>query len=131
MSIALITGGFMAGAVLAGAQIAGAQDGASSSAAVSTDDSTDPMTVRHGPGETLLTGNTAERVEAAALEEVPNGTVIRVETDAGGAAYEAHVATADGDLITVTFDEDFDVIDTESGFAGGAPLERTWDGSGN
>ena len=38
--------------------------------------------------ETLLTGDTASKVEAAARAKVPTGTIVRVETDAdGNAAY--------------------------------------------
>lgn len=35
-------------------------------------------------------------MEAAALEAVPGGTIIRVETDNEGSAYEAHVQKSDG-----------------------------------
>src|SRR4051794_27908345 len=41
----------------------------------------DPAQVSHGPGETLLTGDTADKVKQAALDEVSGATVIRVETD--------------------------------------------------
>ena len=42
--------------------------------------------------ETLLTGDTAAKVEAAAKAKVPSGTIVRVETDADGhAKYEAHM----------------------------------------
>jgi hypothetical protein len=45
--------------------------------------------------ETPLTGDTLAKVKAAALAEVPNATIVRVETDADGhAAYEAHVVRA-------------------------------------
>jgi hypothetical protein len=44
----------------------------------------------HGPGETLLSGSAASRAKAAALAAVPGAKVIRVESDSGGAAYEAH-----------------------------------------
>jgi uncharacterized membrane protein YkoI len=65
--------------------------------------------------ETLLTGDTASKVEAAAVAKVPNGTVVRVETDADGhAAYEVHMTKADGTPVTVYVDEDFDVVSVES-----------------
>lgn len=39
---------------------------------------------------------------AAAKAKVPNGTIIRVETDAdGNSAYEAHMVKADGTPVTV------------------------------
>ena len=66
--------------------------------------------------ETLLTGDTASKVTAAAEAEVPGGTVIRVETDAdGNALYEAHMTNADGTPVTVYVDKDFNVVSTDSG----------------
>lgn len=76
------------------------------------------------PGETLLTGADAEKVRAAALRAVPGATVVRVETDADGAAYEAHVTTPDGTRARVKFDKDFNVtgVETDEGHGGpGAP----------
>jgi hypothetical protein len=65
--------------------------------------------------ETLLTGDTATKVEAAAKAKVPDGTIVRVETDADGhALYEAHMTKADGTLVTVYVDEDFNVVDVET-----------------
>ncbi len=65
--------------------------------------------------ETLLTGDTASRVEAAAKAKVPNGTIVRVETDAdGNAAYEAHLTKADGTRVTVYVNEQFEVVCVES-----------------
>ena len=65
--------------------------------------------------ETLLTGDTASKVEQAAEAKVPNGTVVRVETDAdGNAAYEAHMTKADGTPVTVYVNEQFEVVSVES-----------------
>jgi hypothetical protein len=79
----------------------------------------DPAKLSHGPGETLLTGATAEKVRTAALAAVPGATVIRVETDSAGAAYEAHLRKADGTEVTVKLDSGGTVTTTQSGF--GAP----------
>jgi hypothetical protein len=49
---------------------------------------------------------------------VPGATVIRVETDADGAVYEAHLKKSDGSMVTVKFDKDFNVTATESGMGG-------------
>ena len=47
--------------------------------------------------ETLLTGDTASKVQAAALAKVSGGTVVRVETDAdGNAALRGAHDKADG-----------------------------------
>ena len=65
--------------------------------------------------ETLLTGDTAAKVEAAAKAKVPNGTIVRVETDAdGNAAYEAHMTKADGTPVTVYVNKQFEVVSVES-----------------
>jgi len=66
--------------------------------------------------ETLLTGDTASKVTAAAEAAVSGGTVIRVETDAdGNALYEAHMTKADGTPTTVYVDKNFNVVSVESG----------------
>ena len=65
--------------------------------------------------ETLLTGDTAAKVKAAAKAKVPNGTIVRVETDADGhAKYEAHVQKADGSQATVYVNDNFEVVGVES-----------------
>ena len=65
--------------------------------------------------ETLLTGDTAAKVEAAAKSKVPNGTIVRVETDADGhAKYEAHMTKADGTPVTVYVNEQFQVVSVET-----------------
>ncbi len=69
----------------------------------------------NGITEEQLTGDTAARVEAAALAANPGATVVRVETDAEGAAYEAHIRKADGTSATVKLDASFTVTGTETG----------------
>jgi uncharacterized membrane protein YkoI len=66
--------------------------------------------------ETVLTGDAASRVTAAAETKVPGATIERVETDADGhAAYEAHMVKADGSRITVYVNKQFEVVGTEDG----------------
>lgn len=79
----------------------------------------------HG-AETALTGDTLEKVKAAALASLGTGaTVVRAETDAeGNAAYEVHATKADGTDVTVYVDESFQVVKTDTtqqGDRGGAP----------
>jgi hypothetical protein len=81
----------------------------------------DPATMDHGPGETLLTGDTAAKVTAAAKAAIPDGTILRVETDNEGAPYEAHVKKADGTIVTLKFDASFNVTSTVDGFGAGGP----------
>ena len=64
----------------------------------------------NGQRETLLTGDTAAKVKAAALAKVPGATVERVETDADhGSPYEAHLRKADGTELEVLVDNSFAV----------------------
>jgi hypothetical protein len=66
--------------------------------------------------ETVLTGDTASKVTAAAEVKVPGATVERVETDADGhAAYEAHMVKSDGSRITVYVNKQFEVVGTQDG----------------
>jgi uncharacterized membrane protein YkoI len=65
-----------------------------------------------GAGETALTGADAEKATAAATAKVPDGTVIRVETDADG-VYEAHVRKSDGTEVEVKMNKDFTVTSVE------------------
>ena len=66
--------------------------------------------------ETLLTGDTAAKVQQVALAKVGSGaTVVRVETDADGhAAYEVHMVKADGTPVTVYVDKSFTVVGVET-----------------
>src|SRR6476661_2749845 len=64
---------------------------------------------RNGKTETLLTGDTAAKVKAAALAKVP-GTVERVETNVDSSApYEAHIKKADGTEVEVQVNSDYTV----------------------
>ena len=72
-----------------------------------------------GMGETPLTGANADSATAAAKAEVPDGTVIRVETDSDG-TYEAHVRKSDGTEVEVKMDKNFKVTSVEE-FQGRGP----------
>ena len=72
-----------------------------------------------GNGETLLTGDTAASVTAAAQAAIPDGTIDRVETDSDGSPYEAHVTKADGTHVVVKVDASFTVTSTEDMPTGG------------
>lgn len=79
----------------------------------------------HGPGqgghqangitESLLTGDTATKVRDAATAAVPGATVQRLENDAEGSSYEAHMVKPDGSRVTVKVDSSFKVTAIESG----------------
>jgi hypothetical protein len=114
------------GAVAAGASaIAGAASNSgttgSQGSSGTTGQRSDPATLKHGPGETLLTDGNASKVKQAALDKVPGATVLRVETDAQGSAYEAHLQKSDGSEVTVKVNKQFEATDVESGFGAGGP----------
>jgi ABC-type transport system substrate-binding protein len=69
----------------------------------------------NGITETLLTGDTATKVKDAALAAVPGATIERVENDAEGATYEAHIVKSDGSQATVKLDGSFRVTGVEAG----------------
>jgi hypothetical protein len=124
----MLATGLVAGGILAGSHVAGAATNSSAGSASATASTSqaapsgmDPAKVAHGPGETLLTGTTASKVKAAAQAAVPGATIIRVESDSEGSAYEAHMQKADGSFVTVKLDKSFNVTDTISGFGAGAP----------
>jgi hypothetical protein len=66
------------------------------------------------PDEHLLSGETANKVRAAALARYPGATVLRVETDSDG-VYEAHLTTTGGQRVTVEVDKSFKVTGEEAG----------------
>jgi uncharacterized membrane protein YkoI len=73
-----------------------------------------------GPKQEALTGDTAAKVKAAALEKVPGGTVLRTEKGGpGDAAYHAHVRKSDGTEVTVLVDSSFEATSVETRPAGG------------
>jgi uncharacterized membrane protein YkoI len=114
----------LAALALGGSAIAGAASNdnaastSSSAAATTQDDSGNSRGAFGGqrPDETLLTGDDASKVSAAALARFPGGTIERVETDAdGNAKYESHMTKADGSRVTVYVNADFEVVSVESG----------------
>jgi uncharacterized membrane protein YkoI len=103
-----LIGAFAAG----GASLAGAATKAKSS---STSQSGDPRLA-----QTQLTGDTADKVKAAALDKVPGGTVLRVESGGpSGSAYHAHVRKADGTEVVVLVNANFEATSVQTRPAGG------------
>ena len=67
---------------------------------------------RPGRGETALTGETKEKVEAAVLAKYPGATIVRTETNRDSSApYESHIKTTDGKELEVLVSKDFEVVD--------------------
>jgi hypothetical protein len=73
----------------------------------------------NGKTEEILTGDTATKVEAAVKADQPDATIERMETDADGATYEAHITKADGTHATVLLDANFAVTATQDQGQGG------------
>jgi hypothetical protein len=106
--------------------IASAASGSSAATTTTTPAQTAPAPRSHDGGprgwggqrsdETLLTGDTAAKVKAAAVAKVGSGaTVDRVETDAdGNAKYEVHYTAADGSFGTVYVDASYGVVSVET-----------------
>jgi len=65
-----------------------------------------------GGGETALTGETKQKVEAAVLAKYPGATIVRTETNRDSSApYESHIETSDGKQLEVLVNKDFEVVD--------------------
>jgi hypothetical protein len=115
----------LAGVVAVGALTAAALPAQAESATGSTGTSTtapDPSQGGHnanGITEAILTGDDAAKVQAAVEAAYPDATIERMETDAEGAAFEAHIVQADGTDATVKFDASYTITGTETGHGGG------------
>jgi hypothetical protein len=112
---ASLTGGALGATFLS---TAGAAESTTSTTGASTTAASDPSQgghVANGITETLLTGDVATNVTAAAKAAVSGATVDRVENDAEGATYEAHMTKADGSKVTVKINADFSVASIEDG----------------
>jgi hypothetical protein len=151
-SVALLSAGLLVGGAAAGALVVSAAHAAaepSLTAASSGSSSTEGPSAegrRFAPDqgstpvrgdEKAVSADVAAKLKAAALKSVPGGTVFRVETDAGDAAYEAHVKKSDGSFVTVKFDKSYAVTAVEDGMGKGDPQSggrhgghRSSDGSG-
>ena len=117
---ATIAGGAVGASAVGSAQAQTGSSSSSSSTTAPTDSGTapDPRQGGHtanGITETVLTGDTATKATAAAQAAVPGATIDRVENDAEGATYEAHMTKSDGSKVTVKINADFSVASIEDG----------------
>jgi uncharacterized membrane protein YkoI len=126
LAAAALTGGALGASLVNGTASAQTADPSSSTTAPATGSSSAPAApanpdpskgghTANGVTEELLTGDTATKVTTAAQAAVPGATIDRVETDAEGAAYEAHMTKADGSHVTVKVNADFSVASIEAG----------------
>lgn len=113
---AAITGGAVGASVIGTAQAQTSSTSSSASSSTAPDADHGPHTA-NGITETALTGDDLAKATAAAQAAVPGATIERVETDAEGATYEAHVTKSDGSEATVKLDASFKVTSVEDGRA--------------
>ena len=65
-----------------------------------------------GGGETALTGDTKDKVEAAVLGKYSGATIVRTKTNGDSSApYESHITTSAGKELEVLVSKDFEVVD--------------------
>jgi hypothetical protein len=125
----LVAAGVVAGGVLAGTIGASAATSSSGTGTPSSESGTaaKPPADTHGSApvrsdEKAVSATITAELTQKALAKVPGGKVYRVETDAGDAAYEAHMTRADGTEVTVKFDKNLNVTAVESGMGKGDPM---------
>jgi hypothetical protein len=132
-TIGLVAAGVVAGGVLAGTIGASAATSTGTPSTSGTPSSelgtaVKPPANAHGSApvrsdeKSVSAAITAELTQKA-LAKVPGGKVYRVETDAGDAAYEAHMTKADGTEVTVKFDKSLNVTGVETGMGKGDPMK--------
>jgi uncharacterized membrane protein YkoI len=106
----------IAALALGGAAIAGAASSGGSTTPRAAKSARSGSLPPRQADEHALTGETASKVRALALDRVSGGTIERLETDAdGNAAYEAHMRKADGSRVTVYVSSSFEVVAVRSG----------------
>jgi hypothetical protein len=129
-AVGLLAVGVLAGGIVSSAMSASAATTATAPAAV-TATAANPAAPQGGGGiggaapvrsdEKQITGANAATLRAAALKAVPGATVVRIESDAGDAAYEVHMTKPDGSVVTVKFDKNLTVLRVETGMGKGDP----------
>jgi len=124
---ASIMGGALGASLVNGTASAQTDSSSSTSSSAPADAPTTPPADGQGPHggggphmangitEEVLMGDAADKVTAAAQSAVPGATIDRVETDADGDTYEAHVTKSDGSKATVKLDADFNVTSVQDG----------------
>ena len=103
----LLVVGVFSAAVVGGSALAGA----ASKTTTTPSGSSSSSSSRPAPPPNVLTGETADKVKAAALKKVPGATIIRVQSDgpggSSGSAYHAHVRKSDGTEVVVLVNSSF------------------------
>jgi hypothetical protein len=121
----------LSGAAVGGAAVAGAAT--SHSSATSTPSATaahpppalknmpTPGTAPHENAEKPVTGEAADKAEAAAIKAAGGGTARDVTTDYFGNGYEVTVTKSDGSSVEIHLDSSFEVMGPPGGPGGASP----------
>ena len=120
----------LTGAAVGGATVAGAATSNSGTTTVpptmsgkpppNVRDMPAPGTAAHEEHEKAVTGEAADKAQAAAVKAVGGGTAGDVTTDYFGSGYEVTVTKSDGSKVEIHLDSSFNVMGPPGG-QGGAP----------
>jgi uncharacterized membrane protein YkoI len=80
-----------------------------------------------GDDDRALTGSTLQKASAAALRHTGGGTVIETEAGDDGAAYGVEVRLANGRVVEVSLDSNFEVVGREADDDGAGDEDETGD----
>ena len=121
----------LSGAAVGGAAVAGAANSNSGTTTVppaasgkpppALRDMPAPGTAAHEDHETAVTGEAADKAQAAAVKAAGGGTAGDVTTDYFGNGYEVTVTKSDGSTVETHLDSSFNVMGGPGGWGGGRP----------
>jgi len=125
LGVAAVTGAAVGGAAVAGAATSNSgtttvPPSAPGKPPPALRDMPAPGTAAHEDHEQAVTGDAADKAQAAAVKAVGGGTAGDVTTDYFGKGYEVTVTKSDGSKVEIHLDSSFDVMGPPGG-PGGAP----------
>jgi hypothetical protein len=120
----------LSGAAVGGAAVAGAATSHSGATTAPVTSGKPPPALRNMPApgtaahedhEKAVTGNAADKAQAAAVRAVGEGTAGDVTTDYFGNGYEVTVTKSDGSKVEIHLDESFNIMAFPRGHGGAPP----------
>jgi len=131
LGVAVLTGAAVGGAAVAGA--ATSNSGTATSPTVPSGKPPPalrsmpaPGTAAHEDHEQAVTGEAAQKAQAAAVKAVGGGTAGDVTTDYFGNGYEVTVTKPDGSKVEIHLDSSFNVMGPPGGQGGAPPAPPGW-----
>jgi hypothetical protein len=126
LGVAALTGAAVGGAAVAGAATSNSgtttvPPTASGKPPPALRDMPAPGTAAHEEHEKAVTGEAADKAQAAAVKAVGGGTAGDVTTNYFGNGYEVTVTKSDGSKVEVHLDSSFDVMGPPAGGRHGPP----------